>query len=159
MFVLSQAADTVRDGGLGALEATLAAQATTLNSMFTHFACQAADMTGPCLAQIDSLTRLALKCQGQYRASLETLALIRSGPTVFSRQTNLAIGPQQVNNALPPRSVGELPSRVGNPETERIKLLEAYAEPERLVGGTAGAAGGGDRALVPMAALDRTPKQ
>ena len=42
--------------------------------------------------------RLALKAQGQCRATLETLAAIKNPPVVFARQANFANGPQQVNN-------------------------------------------------------------
>jgi hypothetical protein len=47
--------------------------------------------------QIDRFTRLALKAQGQCRATIETLALMKNPPTVFARQANIAHGPQQVD--------------------------------------------------------------
>jgi hypothetical protein len=34
--------------------------------------------------------RLALRAQGQCRATLETLAVMKSPPTVFARQANIA---------------------------------------------------------------------
>ena len=44
--------------------------------------------------------RLSLKAQGQCRATLETLAVIKN-PPVFAHQANIAHGPQQVNNTRP----------------------------------------------------------
>jgi hypothetical protein len=74
------------------LEALLAAQALTLNAMFTNLALQSREMTA--VDQIDRFTRLALKAQGQCRATVETLATIKNPPTVFARQANIAHGPK-----------------------------------------------------------------
>jgi hypothetical protein len=41
--------------------------------------------------------RLALKAQAQCRATIETLAALKSPPVVYARQANVA-GQQQVNN-------------------------------------------------------------
>lgn len=49
--------------------------------------------------QIDRFTRLALKAQGQCRATVETLAAIKNPPVVFARQANIAHGPQQVTRS------------------------------------------------------------
>jgi hypothetical protein len=47
--------------------------------------------------------RLALRAQGQCRATLETLAAIKNPPVVFARQANINNGgQQQVNNAPAP---------------------------------------------------------
>ena len=48
----------------------------------------------------ERLMRLALKAQGQCRATLETLAVLKGPPTLFAKQANIAAGPQQVNNAV-----------------------------------------------------------
>lgn len=134
----------VQGGNLADLEATLAAQAVTLNAMFTQLAYQTSRMT--IVDQIDRFTRLALKAQGQCRATIETLALIKNPPTVFARQANIAHGPQQVNNAV------SLP-RAGNLETRPIELLEAHDE--RLDGGTTAASSRGDQAMATMGAVNR----
>jgi hypothetical protein len=120
--------------------------------MFTQLAFHASKMT--IVDQIDRFTRLALKAQGQCRATLETLAAIKNPPTVFARQANIAQGPQQVNNtvSLPNRDV-QPHARAGNPEIGPIELLEAHAE--RLELGTAGTAGAGDQALAPVGRRDR----
>jgi hypothetical protein len=128
-------------------EAILAAQAVTLNAMFTQLAFHSSKMT--IVDQIDRFTRLALKAQGQCRATIETLALVKNPPTVFARQANIAHGPQQVNNGTPVP-----PSRAGNQETEPIKLLEAPGE--RLDLGTSGTSGTSDQALAAVGARHRT---
>lgn len=71
---------------MGGPEAMLAAQAVTLNAMFTQLAYHSSKMT--IVDQIDRFTRLALKAQGQSRATLETSALIKN-PPVFARQANM----------------------------------------------------------------------
>jgi hypothetical protein len=134
----------VQGGNLADLEATLAAQAVTLNAMFTHLAYQTSRMT--IVDQIDRFTRLAFKAQGQCRATIETLALIKNPPTVFARQANIANGPQQVNN-------GVSLTRAENQKTEPNKLLETHGEP--LDVGATGSAGAGDQVLAAVGARHR----
>lgn len=144
----------VQSGNLGGPEATLTAQAITLNAMFTQLAYYSSKMT--IVDQIERFTRLALKAQGQCRATLETLAAIKNPPTVFARQANIAQGPQQVNNFVPPgcQSSQEARARAGNQETEQIKVLEAHVE--RLDLGAADSAGASDQALAAVGARHRS---
>ncbi|GGP23024.1 hypothetical protein [Silvimonas iriomotensis] len=82
------------------LEATLLCQLSTLDIMFNNFALRASENTIP--SQVDLLTRLALKAQAQSRATIEALAALKNPhPVSFVRQTNIAQGPQQINNAVP----------------------------------------------------------
>lgn len=135
--------EAVQKGDLKAAEALLNAQAVTLNAIFTTLAFQSRKSTY--MDHADRYMRLALKAQGQCRATLETLAVIKNPPTVFARQANIAHGPQQVNNEMQP-------SRAGNLETGRIELLEQ--KHERLDLGTARKAGAGDPALAAVGTLD-----
>ena len=64
-------------------EALLTGQAMTLNTIFTHLANVAANTEY--LDKLDRYLRLALKAQGQCRATLETLAAIKNPPVVFAR--------------------------------------------------------------------------
>jgi hypothetical protein len=112
--------------------------------MFTQLAHQASTMTF--VDQIDRFTRLALKAQGQCRATLETLAAIKNPPTVFARQANIAHGHQQVNNGIPL-------ARAGNQESEPNELLEAHVE--RLDDGAAPAASGRNTNLATLGAVNR----
>ena len=101
--------------------------------------------------------RLALRAQGQCRATLETLGVIKNPPTVFAKQANIAAGPQHVNNTLSVghSAGGELISpRAGNHEIEKSKLLEAH-EQERLDAGPAGSARACHQTPPPMGTLDR----
>jgi len=154
MAALVEETRKAQGGNLGSLEATLAAQAVTLNAMFTQLAYQTSKMT--VVDQIDRFTRLALKAQGQCRATVETLALIKNPPaTLFARQANIAGGPQQVNNGAPPPPSSTTPSRAGKPESSPIKLLEAPSE--RMDDGTPSTTGRGDQAMAAVAARHRPP--
>lgn len=150
MAALMAETQQVQSGNLGGPEAILTAQAITLNAMFTQLAYQTSKMT--IVDQIDRFTRLALKVQGQCRATLETLAAIKN-PPVFTRQANIAHGPQQVNNGVLPRDDR---ARAGNSESEQNKLLEAHGE--RLDLGTTDATGAGDQAMATVGARDRPAK-
>jgi hypothetical protein len=145
--------ERVKGGDLAGLEATLTAQVVALNAMFTQLANQTSTMT--LVDHIDRFTRLALKAQGQCRATIETLAMMKNPPTVFARQANIAHGPQQVNNAASPTTSAALgPSRAGNQETAQIELLEAHGE--RLDVGTTRTTGERDHAMATVGTIDRS---
>lgn len=147
MAALMAESRRVQSGSMAGPEAMLTAQAVTLNAMFTQLAYHSSKMT--IVDQIDRFTRLALKAQGQCRATLETLAVIKN-PPVFARQANISSGPQQVNNGP---VVNAAPTRAAIQETEPNKLLEAHGE--RLDTGAAGTAGEGDQALATVGARNR----
>jgi hypothetical protein len=112
----------------------LTAQAVTLNAIFTSLANRSASNIGEYLDAGDRYMRLALKAQGQCRATLETLAAIKNPPVVFARQANIAQGPQQVNNTLNQASS----TRAAVQKSMPNRLLEASAHGERLDSGTEG---------------------
>jgi len=149
---LTEGTRRVTGGDLAGSESLLTAQAVALNAMFTQLAHQASKMT--LVDHIDRFTRLALKAQGQCRATVETLALMKNPPAVFAKQANIANGPQQVNNGVPAPA---LPARAGDQEIEPNKLLEAHDE--RLDAGTASAAVSGDSHLAPVGAVYRATKR
>ncbi len=95
---LHHAVSRVHGGDLREAETLLTAQAVTLNTMFTHLANLA--VKAEYVDQLDRYMRLALKAQGQCRATLEALAEVKNPPVVFARQANIAQGPQQVNNTV-----------------------------------------------------------
>ena len=137
----------VNKGDLGAAEALLAAQAITLNTIFTNLAHRAHLNQGRYLDAAERYMRLALKAQGQCRATLETLAAIKNPPTVFANQANIANGPQQVNNNV-------TPARAENHEILPNKVLEAHGN--GLDVGTADSTCAGDQALAPVGTCHRT---
>jgi len=153
---LIDSAERVNQGDLGEAEALLAAQAVSLNAIFTYLAHRAQINIGEHLDAADRYMRLALKAQGQSRATLETLAAIKNPPTVFARQANIAQGPQQVNNTVSLGSRDTQPlARAGNSESEQDKLLEAHGE--RLDLGAAGTTTARDQALAPVGTRNRPP--
>ena len=112
----------VGDGDLRSVEAILIGQAGALNAMFSELARRAGLNMGEHLGATETYMRLALKAQGQCRATLETLAAIKNPPVVYARQANISHGPQQVNNGPAP-ACGE--SRAGAQEDGAIESLPA----------------------------------
>jgi hypothetical protein len=105
------------------------------------------------VSQFQLNLRLALKVQGQCRATVETLAVIKN-PPVFAKQANITSGPQQVNNGSVVN--GSRPAtREEDLETAPNELLEAYRE--RLDGSQKTAAEGGDTSLESVGTVERPP--
>jgi len=91
--------NAMHSGDMKEIESMLFAQALTLQATFTALSRKAAANANEYLAATDTYLRLALKAQGQCRATLETLANIKNPrPLAFVKQANIANGPQQVNN-------------------------------------------------------------
>jgi hypothetical protein len=143
----------VKAGDLAGVEAVLAAQVVALNVIFGELARRAALHMDEHLDAMDRNLRLAMKAQSQCRATAETLAIIKQGPTVYARQANIAHGPQQVNNGVLGPSTGSRPG--GKTESVNPELLRAN-DGERLDTGTAGKAGGSNPALEAVGAKHRT---
>lgn len=116
--VLEESARTVQGGDLRDCEAMLFSQAYALQTVFMSLSKRAVSETY--LRHYETFMRLALKAQGQCRATLETLATIKNPPTVFARQANIAHGPQQVNNG----TLEQAPARASNLISEPIEQLE-----------------------------------
>jgi hypothetical protein len=98
VMTLKKRIDTTHGGDLKHAETTLTAQAAALDAIFNEMARRAAMNMGEYLDATERYMRLALKAQGQCRATLETLAAIKNPPVIFAKQANIAHGPQQVNN-------------------------------------------------------------
>ena len=149
-------AGAVHRGDLRGAESLLVAQAAALNAMFGELARRSAMNMGQHLDAADRYMRLALKAQGQCRATLETLAAIKNPPTVFARQANINNGgQQQVNNgaaAVPgPIRAG---AHAANSTSLKTELLEA-SNGQGLDSRAAGTAGGADPHLEAVAAGHR----
>ena len=134
-------ADVTR-GDLRALETMLLGQAAALNAMFAELARRAGANMGQYIDAADKYMRLALKAQGQCRATLETLATIKSPPLVFARQANINNGgQQQVNNgSAPPSQAAQSRAHAGEIAPQPNRLLEA-SNAERLDTGAQSTAG------------------
>lgn len=107
----------IHSGDLRRAESILAAQAHTLDAIFNELARRSAMNIGEYINAAERYMRLALKAQGQCRATLEALATLRNPSVVIAKQANISAGPQQVNNAPPSVAVGEN-------QTAQNKLLE-----------------------------------
>ena len=149
VLALDDTVERVRGGSLADAEALLMSQAVVLNAIFVHLGQLGKQAT--LLDPYEKHMRLAFKAQAQCRATCETLAAIKNPPVVFTRQANIAQGPQQVINGP---VVNGAPARAAIQESAPNKLLEAHGE--RLDGDTTDAAGGGNQAMATVGALDGT---
>ena len=151
--------EKVNGNNMAAAEQILTAQAIALNAIFSEMARRAALNLGEHLDATDRYMRLALKAQGQCRATLETLAAVKNPPVVFARQANIAHGPQQVNNGAAPAQSqrGSAPSSAyaheqsGNTANE----LWGVGNGERLDSGAQGTASRAHSKLATLGALNR----
>jgi hypothetical protein len=145
MATLREQAETVNAGNLAQAEAMLMNQATALQTLFARLAERG--MSCKEVVPFETNMRIALRAQSQCRATLETLAAIKSPPMVIAKQANVTTGPQQVNNGIP------APSCARETENPPSKLLEAQ-DGQRLDARTTSAAGGADPQLETVGAVD-----
>ncbi|MBU3655712.1 MAG: hypothetical protein FGM23_05070 [Alphaproteobacteria bacterium] len=129
MQVLTEKVVAVRQGNLRDAETLLVGQAMALDAIFASLARRAQMNMGEYMNAADRYMRLALKAQGQCRATLETLATIKNPPLVFAKQANITNGPQQVNNTVNKSDVGFDAStrghaHAGNSNSVQNELLE-----------------------------------
>jgi hypothetical protein len=160
MNALRESVASVSKGDQSPYETMLLGQAAALNAIFAELARRASLNMGEYMDATDRYMRLALKAQGQCRATLETLAAIKNPPLVYARQANINNGgQQQVNNGTASPAQTERPfARAGGIASEPNRLLEAN-DGERLDAGAQGAAGKTHQDLAPVGTLDRTEKR
>jgi len=91
----------VAKGDLANAEAMLFTQAHILDQLFNNLLGNA--VTPGSAPHMEMCLKLALKCQTQSRATLETLSAIKNPPVVYAKQANFAAGHQQINNNAPVR--------------------------------------------------------
>ena len=96
--VVKDKAFKVNAGDTTALEATLTAQATALDTIFNELARRAAANMGEYIHTTEIYMRLALKAQAQCARTIEVIAAMKNPPVIFAKQANIAQGNQQVNN-------------------------------------------------------------
>jgi len=147
---LREQGEAVNAGNLAQAEAMLMNQATALQTVFARLVERGMGCSDIPAFEIN--LRMALRAQGQCRATLETLAAIKNPSSVaFVRQANIAHGPQQVNNEIVTRPA---PSRPRENEITPSKLLEA-SNGERMDTGAASAAGRANQELETVGAIHR----
>lgn len=131
---IDECAKRVHSGDLSGLETVLTAQAIALDKIFNEMARRAALNMGEYIDATERYMRLALKAQGQCRATIETLANVKNPPIVYARQANIANGPQQVNNHAGANITNDPRARVKNVTNEQNELLEAPHVEEGFTG-------------------------
>jgi hypothetical protein len=145
--LMTDAAEKARNSSdLAGAESMLLVQTISLNAIFTSLARRAHSAQLP--DHFDRYLRLALKAQGQCRATVETLALMKN-PPLFAKQANIANGPQQVNNGVVPTVL----ARAEISESAPIKLMGKHGE--RLDAGTPAEAVSIDPSLATVGAVNR----
>jgi hypothetical protein len=98
---LNEQTDACNDGDMARGEAMLTAQAHTLDAIFNNLARRA--INSDYMPNMDCFLKLALRAQSQCRATWEALSSIKNPPVAgYVGQANIAHGPQQVNNGVPP---------------------------------------------------------
>ncbi|MGQ0727274.1 hypothetical protein [Acidovorax sp.] len=147
--------EKVNGNDLAAAEQMLVAQAIALNSIFAEMARRSALNMGGYLDATERYMRLALKAQGQCRATLETLAAIKNPPVVFARQANIAHGPQQVNNGVAPGRAKVAPAHAHEQTGINSNELLEIEDGKRLDAGAQGTAGLANSRLAAVGTVNR----
>lgn len=143
--ILAEQIQEVKSGDLSCAEATLTAQANTLDLIFNKLAQRAAN--AEMLNQYETFMRLALKAQSQCRATYESLAAIKNPrPMAFIKQQNIGMN-QQVNNDAAPHAH----EKTINPSNELLEVQHG----EWLDNRTAGTTISVDKGLEAVGAVDR----
>ena len=154
--VIREKVSKVQAGDLSDLEATLTAQAATLDAIFNEMARRAALNMGTHLNATETYMRMALKAQGQCRATLETLAEVKyPKAATFIRQQNVAYQ-QQVNNgdAATRNNATNTRSPAYGKSTNQSNELLGVEHGERLDSRTTSAASGDYSPVEAMAEIN-----
>lgn len=147
----------VNGNDLAAAEQMLMAQSVALNAIFAEMARRSAINMGEYLDASERYMRLALKAQGQCRATVETLANIKNPPVVFAKQANISNGPQQVNNGVMSGPKGDAH---GETVIGQSKLLEGTQHGGTVLdAGAATATKGGNPEMEAVGAVHRPTKR
>ena len=147
---LKAKAKAVHGGDLKNIETLLTTQALALDSIFSSMAMRAKLNMGEYVNAAEKYMRLALKAQGQCRATLETLAAIKNPQPYIQnnkaqyQQVNNGIVPSEENNSTSTRTHAHAGK---NPENTNGLLEDKTHEQEWLDTGTPETASGNDKEL------------
>jgi hypothetical protein len=151
---LTSSCESVNRNDLSQAEQVLHAQALTLNVMFGELARRAGLNMGEHMGAFEAYMRLALKAQGQSRATFETLSALKNPPTVFARQANISGGAMQVNNGTASAPGKPEPARTEERPFQQNELLEG-GNGERVDFGAQSKAGRANQELEAVEAVNR----
>ena len=150
-------ADEARAGSLALAERMLMSQALSLQVVYTQLMSRSSRIKD--IKRLQPMIQLALKAQSNCRVTLETLNEFKNPRQVaFVRQTNVANGPQQVNNGTEPKAK---PARAhGKTQTafQTNELLEGATDAKRLDTGAPRAPGAADSKLGTVGIINRAAK-
>lgn len=148
--------DRVKEGDLSDVEATLTAQAATLDIVFNELARRAALNMGEHLGATETYLRMALKAQAQCRATLETLAEVKyPKAATFVKQQNVAYQ-QQVNNGGDNATTTHAGAHAHGKKSNQLNELLEEPHGERLDTRTKSTASGNDSHLDPVEVRNRS---
>ena len=142
--VMQEKVSKVNAGDLTGLEATLTAQATTLDTVFNSLARRANN--SDTMTKLEIYMRLALKAQAQCARTIEVLSAMKNPLIVFAKQANITNGNQQVNNGSFSNSKHE-PAHAGKTINQSNELLEHQHHGEWLDNGKKATTSGADTAM------------
>ncbi|MFH0996413.1 MAG: hypothetical protein V1844_13110 [Pseudomonadota bacterium] len=144
-------------GDLSGMEAMLISQSVALQTIFTNLARRASKQES--MSHYQTFLTLALKAQAQSRSTIQALVELKYPRQVtFVKQSNIANGPQQINNgeALPERTESRT-EEFQHPKNKLSPQIEdTRHERKPLDFGTTTKASRTDSELVPVAAVHRT---
>ncbi|WP_160817130.1 hypothetical protein [Nitrosomonas oligotropha] len=115
--VMKEKSEKIIAGDLSELEATLAAQVITLDTIYNTLILRSAHSMGNSLKITETYMRLALKTQAQCVRTVEVLAAMKNPPIVIAKQANIAQGHQQINNG------NQYPTHAGKTKNPSNELL------------------------------------
>lgn len=148
----------VQGGDLSYLEAMLVSQAVALQTMFVTLAQRAEAQT--VRENISAILGLALKAQGQSRATIQALVELKHPrSTAFVKQTNIAHGAQQINNGVePPREPVRAREEISTMPNKQLAQEVAHGG-TILDAGAACSAGRSNQELEPVAVVNGAKKR
>jgi hypothetical protein len=148
---LTKQSEAVNKNDMTRSESMLISQAHTLDAIFNNLARRSAINIGN-IEAADKYMRLALKAQGQCRATLQTLGEIKNPrPVAFVKQANISHGPQQVNNGV---ASSPDASHAQENQNQPNELLEELPS-ERLDARAPSATSGVDSSMETVGAFNR----
>lgn len=119
--VMADKVEKVNANDVKALEQTLTAQATALDTIFNEMARRAAVNMGTHMQATEMYMRLAFKAQAQCARTIEIISTMKNPPIVYAKQANISSGNQQVNNGSV--NNGQSPTHAGKIINQPNELL------------------------------------
>ena len=150
MALADELADNIKQvnaGDMARCEGMLMGQAQALQAIFMNLSRRSIKQEH--MKNMETFLRLALKAQGQFRATIETLTAIKNPPVIYAKQANISNGHQQINNGIPAPA-----TQAENIKNQQNELLE-HTHGERLDTRTTNKASGIDTDMEAVGKVNR----